>query len=185
MTGLGIFEDGISSMFFAAKIIHESIRQLREENLLSTSEVTTKKVRRERGYLANTVKFIIPMEIEVEGKYVLIPDSEDVAFSVERAKKGCILNFIQRGFPIGQANVIESITSLQLSKLLNEAMQLPIESEGANNFAARIIQATINKIMKDEAEAIPTRPILPTHPKEEAEDTSDELKHYLSLLDQN
>ncbi|MFX1507203.1 MAG: hypothetical protein ACFFDC_14070, partial [Promethearchaeota archaeon] len=192
MTGLGIFEDGIGSMNFAAKIIREAIHQVREENLGSTSEVKTKKVRKEEGYLAETIDFIIPMEIKIEENHILIPDSEKVAFTVGKAKKGIQLSFVQRGFPIGQVNVTESITALQIRRLLKEAMQLPIESEGAVDFASHIIHAAIRSLIESKEAVIPIKSTI-IQPKtikkpvleEQRDETSEKLLSYLELLERD
>ncbi len=190
MTGLGLFEDGIASMNFASRIIHEAIQQVREEELSSSSEVKTKKVRKEEGYLAETINFIIPMEIEVEGNHILIPDSENVAFTVERVKRGILLSFIQRGFPIGQANVADSITVYQIRKLLKEAMQIPIESEGAIDFASRIILAAIRNLIESaiipsESTEIQPKPVLKPVLEEQKDETSEKLRSYLELLEKD
>ncbi|MFX0185777.1 MAG: ADP-ribosylation factor-like protein [Candidatus Hodarchaeota archaeon] len=185
MIGMGFFEDGISSMNFAAKIIHESLRQLQGKNLISTSDVITKKVRKEKGYLADTIDFVIPIEVEMDGNYLRIPDSEDVAFEVTKGMKGFIISFIQRGFPIGQVNVIESITIFQLRRLLKEAMQLPIESEGAIDFAGRIIHSMITNLEKTGVSSIPSTPITDVSPKEKQDEAESELQHYLSLLEKD
>jgi GTPase SAR1 family protein len=182
MIGLGFFEEGISSMNFSARIIHESLRQLVGKNLISTSDVITKKVRKEKGYLADTVDFVIPIEVEVDGNYLRIPDSENVAFEVTKGTKGFIISFIQRGFPIGQVNVIESITIFQLRRLLKEAMQLPVESEGAIDFAGRIIHSMISNLVETGAPSIPTTDV---SPKEKQDKTESELQHYLSLLEKD
>ncbi|MFX0123632.1 MAG: ADP-ribosylation factor-like protein [Candidatus Hodarchaeota archaeon] len=192
LTGLGFFEDGIGSMNFASKIIHEAIQQVREKDLSSTSEVETKKVRKQEGYLAETINFIIPMEIKIKGNHILIPDSEKVAFTVERAKTGILLSFTQRGFPIGQANVTDSITILQIRKLLKEAMQIPIESDGSIDFAGRIIHAAIGNLLKSEETIISTKsteiqttPVLKPVLEEQKDETSEELRMYLELLEKN
>ena len=191
MTGLGIFEDGIGSMNFAAKIIREAIQQVREENLSSTSEVKTKKVRKEEGYLAETINFIIPMEIRIEENHILIPDSEKVAFLVEKANKGVLLSFVQRGYPIGQVNVTDSISVSQIRRLLKEAMQIPIESEGAADFASRIIQAAIKNLVESPEVVIPIKPteIQPKIDKpvleEPRDETSEKLLSYLELLEKD
>ena len=189
MRGLGIFEDGIFSMNFAAKIIHEAIQQIREKDLSSTSEVKTTKVRKEEGYLAETINFIIPMEIEVEENHILIPDSENVAVSVEKSDKGFLLSFIQRGFPIGQVNAIDSITVYQIRKLLKEAMQIPIESDGAIDFAGRIIHAAIRNLIESVKAVIPEKsieiqpkPISKSVPEKQEDKTSEKLREYLELL---
>lgn len=192
MTGLGIFEDGIGSMNFAAKIIHEAIQQLRDENLSSTLEVKTKKVRKEEGYLAETIDFIIPMEIKIEENHILIPDSEKVAFTVEKAKKGILLIFIQRGYPIGQVNVSESIKVPQIRRLLKEAMLIPIESDGAVDFASRIIHAAIRSLIESPEAVLPIeqtkiqpkiieKPVL----EEPRDETSEKLMSYLELLEKD
>ncbi|MHA2031633.1 MAG: hypothetical protein ACW99Q_19825 [Candidatus Kariarchaeaceae archaeon] len=178
MTNLGVFEDGVSSMFFAAKIIHESIRQLKAQVLTSTTEVRTKAVRNELGYLTNTVNLIIPLEIEVEGDYFLIPDSEKVYFSLESAKKGFILSFLQRGFPIGQAHISETITQHQVQRLLKEAMLIPINSEGSIEFAGRIILAAIENFLEQGTFTDQKGVVLP----QKDDETSKELLEYLNLL---
>lgn len=183
MQDMGFFEEGVGSMHFAAKIIHESIRQLQKKTLKSTSELITKRSRKGKGYLTETIDFIIPIQIEVDGNYLMLPDSEQLAFTVDKAKKGVLISFVQRGFPIGQVNVIESITINQLRGLLKEAMQLPIESEGAFNFAAHVIHETLKKLVESKAEGI--KPISMTKAESEAieEPTSKELKEYLALLE--
>lgn len=182
LSNMGFFEDGIGSMFFTAKIIHESIRQLQRNTLKSTKDVATKKVRKEKGYLTETIEFIIPIEIEVDGKYLMLPESEQLAFTIDKAKRGFILSFVQRGFPIGQVHVIESIAISQLRGLLKEAMQLPIESEGAVDFASRVILATIKNLVESEAEGIKPKE-LPKHEPKEEDRTSEKLKEYLALLE--
>ncbi len=176
---IGVFEDGISSMYFAAKIIYESIRQLKARKISSTKDVTTKRIRSETGVRADLVEFVIPIELETSGNNLLLPDSEKVAFNLESVKKGFILSFTQRGFPIGQAHISETISELQLEKLLKEAMQIPIESAGSVRFACKIIHASIKTAMqfKEISDPQATR----KH-EEKKEETSDKLKEYLNLL---
>ena len=64
----------------------------------------------------------------------------------QKGKKGILLSFVQRGFPIGQVNVVDSISVSQVRRLLKEAMQIPIESDGAIDFAGRIIHAAIRNL---------------------------------------
>ncbi|MHA2330080.1 MAG: hypothetical protein ACXACR_16300, partial [Candidatus Hodarchaeales archaeon] len=183
-------EDGIGSLYFSAKIIHQSINQIKEKNLQSSSEVKTKMIRKETGHLTETIEFIIPMEIKVNGNYIMIPDSENVAFSIEKGEKGFLINFVQRGFSIGQVNVVETVSVHQLGRLLKEAMQLPIESSGAIDFAGRVIHATINQFISSSEEELkektifsPPKTVLPTSTEEQKDETSEKLKEYLALLD--
>jgi len=184
--GLGIFEDGISSMYFAAKIIHQSIKQLKAKKLSSTKEIPMKISRKGKpSYRAETVEFIIPLEIEVKGDYFLLPDSEEVYFKVEKVKPGrpgFLLSFMQRGFPIGQANVVESITIGQIGKLLKEAMQIPIESEAAISFSSNLINAVIQRLIQLKVNELPAAELkIMSKPVED--ETSSDLKYYLSLLE--
>jgi hypothetical protein len=179
LTSIGFFEDGISSMYFAAKIIYASIRQLRAKKISSTIDVTTKTLRSETGVRADLVEFIIPIELENSGNGLLLPDSESVAFNLESVKKGFILSFTQRGFPIGQAHISEIITEQQLEKLLKEAMQIPIESDGSVRFASRIVHASIKAALQLK-EISKTQVIIKD--EEKKEETSDKLKEYLNLL---
>ncbi|MFW9856947.1 MAG: hypothetical protein ACFFFG_17995, partial [Candidatus Thorarchaeota archaeon] len=183
--GMGIFEDGVSSMSFAAKIIHESLQQILAENLGSTSEVIAKRTRKLEGYSAETIDFIIPTEIEVEGNYIRIPDSENVAFTVSKGKKGFIIDFVQRGYPIGYVNVVETVTIDQLQGLLKEAMQLPIESEAAAEFAGRIIHATIQEFIKTKSLSIHPKITNEVGSKSTKGDESSELRTYLALLEKD
>jgi hypothetical protein len=179
LMSIGVFEDGISSMYFAAKIIYESIRQLKAKKISSTIDVTTKTLRSETGVRKDLVEFIIPIELETSGNDLLLPDSEMVAFTLESVTKGFILSFTQRGFPIGQAHISEIITGQQLENLLKEAMQIPIESEGSLRFASRIVHASIRA-------ALPFKEISETQViikhGEKKDETSDKLKEYLNLL---
>jgi GTPase SAR1 family protein len=188
MSSMGLFEDGVSAMFFAAKIIHESIRQLQQKSLSSTSEIKAQVLRKSKGkiqYRAGQIDFIIPTEVQINGDFLLIPDSENVAFKVEKAEKGVTIKFFQRGFPIGDVNVIESIEPLQLSRLLQEAMQLPIESDGAVDFACRIIHSVIGKLVRSEEVLVSKKPITTPIAQPEEDEESEELKNYLALLDED
>ncbi|MHA1995066.1 MAG: ADP-ribosylation factor-like protein [Candidatus Hodarchaeales archaeon] len=179
LMSIGVFEDGISSMYFAAKIIHNSIKQLKAKKISSTLDVTTKTLRSETGVRADLVEFIIPIELETSGNEILLPDSETVAFTLEYVKKGFILSFTQRGFPIGQAHISELISEQQLGNLLKEAMQIPIESEGSVRFASKIIHASIRAALQFK-EISETQVIIKHEQKKD--DTSDKLKEYLNLL---
>ncbi|MFX1285666.1 MAG: ADP-ribosylation factor-like protein [Promethearchaeota archaeon] len=185
MQNMGFFEEGLGSMHFATKIIHESLRQLQKKTLKSTSEVTTKRSRKEQGYLTETVNFIIPMQIEVDTNYLMLPDSEQLAFTVYKAKKGVLIDFVQRGFPIAQVNVVESIKIDQLKRLLKEAIQLPIDKDGALDFAARVIQETIKKVIESESEGIRPKEVLKPEFEVVEDQTSRELKEYLALLEKD
>ena len=184
---MGFFEDGIGSIYFAARIIHESLKQLQSKTLKSTTEVETKTIRRGRGYLTKAIEYVIPFEIEVSGNYIMLPESQKLGFSVDKAKKGYLISFIQRGFPIGQVNVIDTIKLSQLKRLLREAMQLPLESESAVDFAGRIILASIKREIQPEKKAFVAKKDVPKpEPLPEVEDrTSEKLKEYLALLDKD
>jgi hypothetical protein len=182
LMSLGVFEDGISSMFFAAKIIHESVRQIKAQELSSTAEVRTKTVRNELGYLANTINFIIPLDIEVDGNYFLLPDSENVSFRLDKASKGFIISFLQRGFPIGQTQIVETITHHQIMRLLKEAMQIPINSEESVDFAGRIIIAAIKNFLTHGTYTDQEGVIIK---QDDEEETSKELREYLNYLDKD
>ena len=89
---------------------------------------------------------------------------------------------------------MESVTFAisQIRKLLKEAMQIPIESDGAVDFASRIIHAAIRNLVKS-AEAViqttPTeiqaKPVLRPTLEEQKDETSDQLKSYLALLEKD
>ncbi|MHA2347323.1 MAG: hypothetical protein ACXACP_11445 [Candidatus Hodarchaeales archaeon] len=179
LMSIGVFEDGISSMYFAAKIIFESIRQLKARKINSTKDVTPKRIRDETGVRTDLVEYIIPVELETRGDYLLLPDSEIVAFNLESVEKGLILSFTQRGFPIGQAHISEMISELQLERLLKEAMQIPIDSEESVRFASRIIYASIRTILQ--AKEISEPQTIIKH-EERKEESSNQLKEYLNLL---
>ncbi len=182
LMSLGVFEDGISSMHFAAKIIYASIRQLKAKKISSTLDVTTKTVRSETGVRTDLVEYIIPIELETSGNDLFLPDSESVAFNLESVKKGFILSFTQRGFPIGQAHISEMISEQQLEKLLKEALQIPIESEGSVKFASKIVYASIRAALRFK-EISETQVIIKHEQKKD--ETSDKLKEYLNLLIDN
>jgi GTPase SAR1 family protein len=179
LLGLGVFEDGLTSMTFAARLIHESLRQMKVGRKTSTLEVETKRTRSEAGIRTDVVEFIIPIEVETEGSDLVLPDSEHVTFSLAPASTGFMLNLTQRGFPIGQAHIVENITELQLGRLLKEAMQIPIDSDTSARFAGRIIKAKLQSMVHPEK---PLHKPAPVTVEREEDKTSDKLKEYLSLL---
>ncbi|MFX0171957.1 MAG: ADP-ribosylation factor-like protein [Candidatus Hodarchaeota archaeon] len=186
MVDLGFFEGGRAAIEFSAKIVHEAIRQLQEYQIKSFDEIAEVDV-----VEPHKIHFIVPIEIEMEGDFLLLPDSENVAFTIERDQQGFKLRFSQRGFPIGDIIVEETTDVQQLRKILQEAMQLPINSDSAVDFAARVIQATLSilvvtaKISDSRKEPIKLEvPKTPSESKVE-DDTSDQLEHYLRLLEKN
>ena len=149
---LGVFEDGILSLQFGAKIIHESIRQLKLQQESLAFDVATEKPIDEKLSRIDTLEFVIPMEIQTNGSHILLPDSDGVAFNLEKASRGFLLSFYQRGFPIGLVRIIENIKENQLYRLLKEAILIPLESDGSFWFASRIILASINYYLKPKKE---------------------------------
>jgi hypothetical protein len=176
MVSLGYFEDGISGMAFSARVIFETIRNLAE-----------KEVEIEPSIIGETIDYIIPLEVRTDGEFIILPDTDKVGFSVVKGKKrGMIISFVQRGYPIGSVTVIESVNHAQLSGLLTEAMQLPIESEGAIDFAARLISVIIKTLSRSKEVKFP-RPLERREEEviSEDEETSQKLMQYLSLLEED
>lgn len=185
MVDLGFFEGGRAAIEFSAKIVYEAIRKLRELDITSFDEIS--EVPAEQP---DAIHFIVPTEIEMDGDYILIPDSEKVAFTLLRDQQGIKLSFTQRGFPIGHIFIEETSDVPQLRKILQETMQLPINSDGAIDFAARVIQTTLSlfivaaKITDSRKE--PIKLAVPKTTESMVEDeTSKQLEHYLSLLEKN
>ncbi|MFX0181539.1 MAG: ADP-ribosylation factor-like protein [Candidatus Hodarchaeota archaeon] len=185
MVDLGFFEGGRAAIEFSAKIVHEAIRKLRELDITSFDEISEVSIEQ-----PSAIHFIVPTEIEMDGDYILIPDSEKVAFTLQRDQQGIKLSFTQRGYPIGHIIVEETADVPQLKNILQERMQLPINSDGAIDFAARVIQTTINllvvaaKINDSRKEPIKLAVPKTTEPMVEDE-TSDQLEHYLRLLERD
>ncbi|MFX0150085.1 MAG: ADP-ribosylation factor-like protein [Candidatus Hodarchaeota archaeon] len=186
MVDLGFFEGGRTAIEFSAKIVHEAIRQLQEYKVKSFDEIADFDV-----VEPNKIHFIVPIEIEMEGDFLLLPDSESVAFTIERDQEGFKLRFSQRGFAIGHIVVEETTDVPHLRKILQETMQLPINSDGAVDFAARVIQATLNmlvvaaKISDSRKEPIKLEVPKTISESKVEDETSDQLEHYLRLLEKN
>ena len=178
LANVGYFEDGVSSMAFSAKVIYEGIKKLKEQPLVLSTPSTTK------GSLSETIDYIIPLEIKTNGEFVILPDTDQIGFSVEQStKKGVLINFVQRGYPIGKVNVIESVNPAQLSGLLTQAMQLPIESTGAVDFAARMIRLIIKTLVRSKDTKFPRKIDAVQKEVKEEDETSQKLMQYLSLLE--
>ncbi|MHA1978218.1 MAG: ADP-ribosylation factor-like protein [Candidatus Hodarchaeales archaeon] len=178
LANVGYFEDGVSSMAFSARVIYEAIKKLKEQALIVSTPSSPP------GSLSETIDFLIPLEIKTNGEFVILPDTDKIGFSVEQShKRGVLINFVQRGYPIGKVNVIESVNPAQLSGLLTQAMQLPIESTGAVDFAARMIRVIIKYLVKSKETKFPRKVELGEKEVKEEEETSDKLMHYLSLLE--
>ncbi|MHA1541830.1 MAG: ADP-ribosylation factor-like protein [Candidatus Hodarchaeales archaeon] len=190
MFNMGYFEDGAASMAFSAKLIYGTIRKMKKQQLTSTLEIPSQEIKPDK--LSKMIDYIIPLEIKTNGEFLLLPDTEKLAFSVEKSsKKGVLISFVQRGYPIGQVNVIESINQNQLSGLLKQAMQLPIESDSAVDFAARMIKVVISELIRTKATKLPRKITPEVKAKkqviriedEEEEETSEKLQDLLSLLE--
>lgn len=187
LINLGFVEGGAVSINFAARIIHETLQQLREGNLKSSNEidaVQTGPIIKLISHDLQPVRFILPMEIEVEEDYIRLLDSEDVAFKIGRIdEERFLLSFFQRGFPIGKKAFDASISIQQLNKILSEEMQLPIETGLAVDFATRFIHSILTTMIEQKTsisfDAIVQSQI------EEDDGASDVLKHYLDLLDRD
>jgi hypothetical protein len=176
LANVGYYEDGISSMAFSARVIFEAIKKLNEQPLVTPPM--------EKGSLAETIDYIIPLEIKTNGEFVILPDTDKLGFSVEQSqKKGVLINFVQRGYPIGKVNVIETVSPTQLSGLMTQVMQLPIESTSAVDFAARMISIIIKTLVQSKETKFPRKGEPVQKEVKEDEETSQKLIHYLSLLE--
>ncbi|MFW9915460.1 MAG: ADP-ribosylation factor-like protein [Candidatus Thorarchaeota archaeon] len=166
------FEGGKSSINFAARIIHGTIAKAMKP---SEIELPTPRA------VVETEKpeFIIPIEIETEEDFLKIPDSPGVAFRVETAEKGFQVMFKQRGHDIGQVTISKPLSARQLVSLMRDVMLLPIESEEAIDFAARIIIAAFQTLQH---EGISTSAAIEKHVPAEEDETSNELRRYLMAL---
>ncbi|MHA2305603.1 MAG: ADP-ribosylation factor-like protein [Candidatus Hodarchaeales archaeon] len=191
LSNLGYFEDGIGAMNFAARIIHQTLEKMSDSETISSNDLSKHVTRTDKAkYLTEMIDFIIPMEIEADGEFILIPDSESVEFNVEKGNKGMLISFTQRGFPIGHVNVTGNIQLPQLRRLIKEAIPLPIESDGAIDFSSRIMLAIIDNIQQTgtsglmkSSERVPLKQEEKSVDVKDDKDTSDQLKKYLSLLE--
>ncbi len=132
------------------------------------------------------------MEIAIKGDYLRLPDSQDVAFKIEGANEGFVISFSQRGFPISKIHIKEKVDLQTIRKFLKEEIQLPIESDGAFDFSARVIHATlINSKEYFPLEATPQTIKSPvSYPSSETKvihedevEVSEKLQEYLALLE--
>ncbi|MHA2053235.1 MAG: ADP-ribosylation factor-like protein [Candidatus Hodarchaeales archaeon] len=189
LINLSYYDGGISSMASSAHLIHKDIRQTVEKSGIARTEEPIKGEISKETQFEDLLDFIIPLEIKTDGEFVILPDTEKIGINIVKAKKqGVLINFVQRGYPIGHVNVIENITTAQLSGLLNKAMQLPFESPGAVDFAARMIKLIITDLMRSKEEKYPYSKKKRTEEKsvvqsEKEEEGSDKLMFYLSLLE--
>ncbi|MHA2495141.1 MAG: ADP-ribosylation factor-like protein [Candidatus Hodarchaeales archaeon] len=166
------FESGKNSINFAARIIHGTIAKAMKPSEIElptpSAVVETEKP-----------EFIIPMEIETEEDFLIIPDSPGVAFKVETAEKGFQIMFKQRGHDIGQMTIPKPMSVRQLVSLIRDVMLLPIESDEAIDFAARIIIAAFQMLQH---KGISTSAAIEKHVPAEEDETSEELRRYLMAL---
>ncbi|MFX0086736.1 MAG: ADP-ribosylation factor-like protein [Candidatus Hodarchaeota archaeon] len=169
MLSMGFFDKKKASIKFSAQIVHKSIQKLIEKDIN-----TSKK-------FPPSVKFIIPVEVEIENDYLLLPGSDQVTFNLEKKNGKYLLEFRQRGFPIGTISVEKTDTLLTIRKILTEKMQLPIESEADVDFAARIIHAALGILIKVD-QSLSGKKKKSDNEKED-EETTEKLKHFLDLLE--
>ncbi len=186
---LGVFEGGQISLKFAARIIHEALRQLRRGNISTASQVTSSAAARLKEDLYQKRKSILPKPVKktdplitplvqktAEG-FSLIPDTDEIAFSIERKGNKVRLTFLQRGYQIGLTWIDKDISINDLKEVLTNKLFLPIESQNTIDFAARMIFNDLNPISasKPVTEKLSIK-------EEEIEDSSELLRKYLDLL---
>lgn len=166
------FEGGKSSINFAARIVHGAIAKA-----IRPSEIELPKAA--AAIETEKVQFIVPIGIEIEEDFLRIPDSPEVAFKVEVAEKGFQIMFKQRGHDIGQVTISKPMSVRQMVSLIRDVLLLPIESDEAVDFAARIIIAAFQALRQ---EGISTSAAIEKHVPVEEDKTSEELRRYLTAL---
>ncbi|MFX1512870.1 MAG: ADP-ribosylation factor-like protein [Promethearchaeota archaeon] len=173
------FEGGVVSVNFAARIISSTIQKLLDQKLAPAAEVDTL-------YAAlnllesDKVQLELPFEVEAEDDYLILPDSQGVAFKVEEVENELQLKFKQRELNIGQLAIRETPSEHQTLALIREVMLLPIESGGAFEFAARVITAAIQTI-KDEG--VVSSALIKKYIPEGLDSTSETMKRFIKALE--
>ncbi len=197
MLTLGIFEGGKASLDFAANIIHKAIQSLKVKKLKSTKDLVTSPKEGSMDIKKIPLsEFKVPLEVQVQGNYLLLPDSQGVAFTLEPKPNGnanYILSFLQRGHPIGNVEIDGSLSIEGISHLIKDRMQIPLETDGAFDFASRLIHASLQTFIQATAkqkkswkDRIPKFiPEQVDKKEKEVDETSEKLKHYLALLEDN
>ncbi|MFX0116241.1 MAG: ADP-ribosylation factor-like protein [Candidatus Hodarchaeota archaeon] len=166
------FEGGKTAISFAARIIHGAIMKATRPPEIEPPKAAV-------SVKTEMLEFIIPIEIAVEEDFLRIPDSEGVTFKVMEAEPGFRVLFKQRGHDIGEARITKPMSVRQVISLMRDVMILPIESDGALDFAARIIIAAFQTLKQ---KGISTSAAIERHLPEETDETSNELKRYLAAL---
>ncbi|MHA2328653.1 MAG: ADP-ribosylation factor-like protein [Candidatus Hodarchaeales archaeon] len=190
LESLGLFEGGTLSISLISRVLHEALRRLREGKPMISSEIAAmsaklsvapeSKVEEIVKSDLDKVKFIVPLEVKIEDDYLLIPNSEGVAFKIAKVSEEFLLHFTQRGFPVAQATIQKSISIDELIHLMSVKFQLPFESDSTVYSAARVIQSVL-MISAEEKPSLPFETVI-TSPEEKIDETSDELKDILDLL---
>ncbi|MHA2246247.1 MAG: ADP-ribosylation factor-like protein [Candidatus Hodarchaeales archaeon] len=190
MIDLGYFQKDLVPLKIAARIIHEIIRILTEDSTLQSSN----QIKNLKGAKMNLLQLIIPFKLPVvnilpEASYYVLPESEDIAFTVVKVPEGYLLKFIQHKSPIGQMVTKDLISVGNLNRILTENLQVPIWSQNVIQLASRIINISLeimiraDKKMKQQPKTVST-PFRRIRIKN-GEKTSAKLLSYLDKLEEN
>ena len=188
MVSLGYFEREMVTLRISARIIHEVIRILTEDNALQSTIQIENLNKGKKNILQLTIPFELPVtNIIPEGSYFVLPETDGVAFTVAKISEGYLLKFIQFKTPIGQIVIKDLVSEGNLRRILTENLQLPIWSKAASILACRIIHSSLKIMIKtgekmiQQAKTVPA-PIRKIYIQNE-EKTSDKLLLYLDKLD--
>ncbi|MHA1968367.1 MAG: hypothetical protein ACW964_11245, partial [Candidatus Hodarchaeales archaeon] len=190
MVGLGYFDREMVTLKIAARIIHEIIRILVEDNTL----ISTIQIKNLKGAKRNILPLTIPYELTVsniipEASYFVLPESDGVAFTVVKVSEGYLLKFIKHKSSIGQMVIDDLVSVGNLKKILTEDLQLPILSNAGITLASRVIHASLKIMIKasekrDQQTRMVPAPVRKVKIKNDKK-TSDKLLSYLDKLEED
>ena len=190
MVALGYFEKEMVTLKIAARIIHETIRILAEDNTLQS----TIQIKNLKGAKKNILQLNIPFELPVtnilpESSYFVLPESDGVAFTVVKVSEGYLLKFIKHKSTIGQIVVNDLVSVGSVKRILTENLQLPIWSNAARTLASRIIYTSLKMMIKAGEKRSQQPRTVPTSVRKiiikNDEKTSGKLLSYLDKLKDN
>jgi hypothetical protein len=186
MISLGYFEGDMVALKISARIIHEIKRILVEDSTISS----TKEIKPLKGTLKNFLQLTIPFEVSVtnvipEASYLVLPETEAIAFTIIKISEGYLLKLVQQKTPIGQV-VLNDLTSVRdLRQILIDKLQVPIWPHAAIVLCSQFIHAGLELVIRADKKMIQQRleptPIVKLNNKED-EKTSEKLLSYLEKL---
>ncbi|MFW9854518.1 MAG: ADP-ribosylation factor-like protein [Candidatus Thorarchaeota archaeon] len=168
---MGFFDGLDTSIDIFARLIYKTIERMKTSNISSSESIEP------------DMEITVPIRIEMDGDFILIPEGRGEVFSVQKTRSGFDVLFKKDEQPLGKIQVSTDLDLSLIHTNLKERIELPLRLEKDWDLASRIIYGAIN-VLKQASEALVDKDqkMKPEELVEEVDESSEKLKEFLRLL---